>query len=68
MALGQVATAKGSPAIDGGRGLKHHVQSADVVTLVGSPAIDGGRGLKPSMSSRQFIGESDRPPSMAGAD
>ena len=36
----------GSPAIDGGRGLKHAEFDHDPSPAAGSPAIDGGRGLK----------------------
>ena len=45
-------TGEGSPAIDGGRGLKHINAFYAPLGSIGSPAIDGGRGLKLSGDGR----------------
>ena len=42
---------RGSPVSDGGRGLKHEVQTGRVDAQSGSPVSDGGRGLKPRMGA-----------------
>jgi len=40
------ALASGSPASNGGRGLKHHGLHCFAAKACGSPASNGGRGLK----------------------
>ncbi len=58
----------GSPARDGGRGLKHPLATLGLDKRNGSPARDGGRGLKHHPGSRPNTERPDRPPEMAGAD
>jgi len=59
---------RGSPASNGGRGLKLVNQVQAIAWNVGSPASNGGRGLKLSDFGFVRIWRKDRPPAMAGAD
>ena len=46
MTCGHRQEKQGSPVSDGGRGLKHLIQSVRMGKPDGSPVSDGGRGLK----------------------
>ncbi len=58
----------GSPARDGGRGLKLIDVGYFASLTRGSPARDGGRGLKHQVVNVLRGEHWDRPPEMAGAD
>ncbi len=58
----------GSPASNGGRGLKHAKLAELDKIEAGSPASNGGRGLKPRYGDKSVAPGGVRPPAMAGVD